>query len=342
VALDGSRPPQMVGGQDVPARTIEYAPAVSGGHLLFLRSDPWRGPAPVLRSIASGTERALIGAPVAPRDFPATALVEPQQVLFNAADGTQIHGQLFVPRDAQHAPAIIFMHGGPMREMLLGWHPRGYYNRAYGMNQYLASRGFVVLSVNYRGGVGYGRAFREPKGLGRAGASEYQDIVAGARYLQALPAVDSTRIGLWGGSYGGYLTAYGMAKNPEIFKAGVDLHGVHDWNSRFSNFAPATTAGGREADSVLAIGRASSPVCCVANIQGPMLLIQGDDDRNVSFSETVTLAQMMRRANKPFELLVFPDEVHDFLRDHSWLAAYHAAADFFDRTLVKGETVGMR
>jgi dipeptidyl aminopeptidase/acylaminoacyl peptidase len=225
--------------------------------------------------------------------------------------------------------------------MLLGWHPRGYYNRSYGMNQYLASRGYAVLSVNYRGGVGYGRAFREPARLGRQGASEYQDVVAAGKYLQTLAAVDSTRIGLWGGSYGGYLTAYAMAKNPELFKAGADLHGVHDWNARFSNFAPAATMTGREADSVTAIGRAASPVCCVDDIRGPLLLITGDDDRNVSVSETVTFVQMLRRANKPFEVLIFPDEVHDFLRHRNWLTAYRTTEEFFERTLKRGERVAV-
>jgi dipeptidyl aminopeptidase/acylaminoacyl peptidase len=265
-------------------------------------------------------------------------------VTFEAADGLRIHGQLFVPRglsSGARAPAVIFMHGGPMRQMLLGWHPRGYYARAYAFNQYLASRGFVVLSVNYRLGVGYGRAFREAERGGRRGASEYQDIVAAGRFLQSLPEVDGARIGLWGGSYGGYLTALGMARDPDLFKAGVDVHGVHDWNARFSSFAPASLSA-READSVLAVGRASSPVCCVTAIRGPILFIHGDDDRNVAFSETVNLVQMMRREGKPFELLVFPDEVHDFLRHASWLAAYRASADFLDRTLVRGEAVGMR
>ena len=338
VATTGGSAPQQVTRGD----SIEYAPAVSGDRLVFLRSDARRPPRPVLMTVNGHRQLTLTGAPRLPADFPAGELVEPQQVLFKAADGLEIHGQLFVPRNAARAPAVVFMHGGPMRQMLLGWHPRGYYNRAYGFNQYLAGKGFVVLSVNYRLGVGYGRAFREAERGGRRGASEYQDVVAAGRYLQQLAYVDSTRIGLWGGSYGGYLTAYGMAKNPELFKAGVDIHGVHDWNARFSSFAPSATANAREADSVLAVGRASSPVCCVADIRGPILFIHGDDDRNVAFSETVNFVQMLRRENKPFELLVFPDEVHDFLRHANWLAAYRASADFFDRTLVRGQKVALQ
>jgi dipeptidyl aminopeptidase/acylaminoacyl peptidase len=124
-----------------------------------------------------------------------------------------------------------------------------------------------------------------------------------------------------------------MVKHPELFAAGVDVHGVHDWNAPFSNFAPSVVARGKEADSVMTIGRASSPVCCVAALRAPLLLIHGDDDRNVAFSETVTFVKLLRDAGKPVETLVFPDEVHDFLRHDRWLGALRAAAEFFDRTI---------
>src|SRR5258707_9307375 len=97
------------------------------------------------------------------------------------------------------------------------------------MNQSLASRGYVVLSVNYRLGIMYGRAFREAPRSGWRGSAEYGDVVAGARFLQSLPQVDPRRIGLWGGSYGGLLTAPRPARNAGLFAAGGDFHGVHDW-----------------------------------------------------------------------------------------------------------------
>ena len=130
---------------------------------------------------------------------------------------------------AGRGPALIFTHGGPIRQMLLGFHYMEYYHNAYAMNQYLASKGYTVLSVNYRLGIMYGRDFREPPKSVWRGASEYQDVVAGAKFLQTLDNVDPQRIGLWGGSYGGFLTAMGLARNSDIFKAGVDFHGVHDW-----------------------------------------------------------------------------------------------------------------
>ena len=157
------------------------------------------------------------------------SLVTPQQVLFKAADGVTVHADLFVPEGGvAKKPAIVYVHGGPPRQMLLGWHYSDYYSNAYASNQYLASLGFVVLSVNYRLGIGYGYEFHQPAHGGIAGASEYQDIKAAGEWLQKQNFVDASKIGIYGGSYGGYLTAMALAKDSKIFAAGVDIHGVHD------------------------------------------------------------------------------------------------------------------
>ena len=161
--------------------------------------------------------------------------VTPKEASFKAADGTKVYGQLFLPSGGGKHPGIIFVHGGPFRQMLLNWHYMDYYSNAYAVNQYLASRGFVVLSVNYRCGIGYGHDFNFPARWGPTGASEYQDVVAGARFLQSDARVDPGPIGIWGGSYGGYLTALALARNSGIFKAGVDFHGVHDWSLDIDN-----------------------------------------------------------------------------------------------------------
>ncbi|MCU0636769.1 MAG: alpha/beta fold hydrolase [Gemmatimonadaceae bacterium] len=350
VPADGSAEAMVVSSAASPmSPSIESTPVAAGGALAFLRGDAFLPAQVVASALTDGvggaaTAAPIAGAPGAPADFPrASELVIPELVLLTAADGQQIHAQLFQPQRGTSSPltgvsggrrpAVIFTHGGPMRQMLLGWHPRGYYARTYAMNQYLASRGYVVLSINYRLGVGYGRAFREAPKSGRLGAAELQDVVAGAKWLASRPDVDDARIGLWGGSYGGYLTAMALVKHPELFAAGVDVHGVHDWNAPFSSFAPTVVSRGREPDSVMTVGRASSPVCCVANLRAPLLLIHGDDDRNVSFSETVTFTRLLREAKKPVEVVVFPDEVHDFLRHDRWLAALRAGAEFFGRTI---------
>jgi len=252
-------------------------------------------------------------------------------VILQAEDRTPIHAQLFLPADlraGERRPAVVFMHGGPVREMLLGWHYMYYYHNAYGMNQFLAGRGYVVLSVNYRSGIGYGRGFRQAKGRGPRGATEYQDIVAAGRFLERRPDVQPAHIGLWGGSYGGYLTAMGLARDSDLFAAGVDLHGVHDWSTR-------QFAGNGLGPEQLKLARESSPVAAMATWRSPVLLIQGDDDRNVNFNQMVDLVARLRQQHVTFEQLVFPDEIHDFLLHRTWLKVYAAAADFFDRQLKK-------
>ena len=218
--------------------------------------------------------------------------------------------------------------------MMLGWHNMYYYHNAYGFNQYLAGRGYAVLSVNYRLGIGYGRAFRQAKQGGGRGASEYQDVVAAAHYLRSREDIDQSRIGLWGGSYGGYLTALGLARNSDLFAVGVDLHGVHDWSLRISN-SNWVDYGNRDA---VKIAIESSPIGSVEKWRSPVLLIHGDDDRNVAFAQTVDLARRLRELKVPHEVIVYPDEVHDFLLHRHWLEIFDAAAKFLDKHLKGAKT----
>jgi dipeptidyl aminopeptidase/acylaminoacyl peptidase len=206
-----------------------------------------------------------------------------------------------------------------------------YYSNAYGLNQYFASRGYVVLSVNYRSGIGYGLNFREAIHYGPAGASEFNDVQGAGLYLRGRSDVDPKRIGLWGGSYGGYLTALGLARASDLFAAGVDMHGVHDWNIEIRNWTPSYNPETRA--DVARVAWESSPISSIKTWRSPVLLIQGDDDRNVQFSQMVELADALRKQGVQFEELVFPDEIHDFLLHKSWIAAYSAAADFFHRRL---------
>jgi len=315
---------------------IEWSPVVAanGYDFFYLGSDAQR-PSNVFHT-SFAKDRGTMSLTSPPADFPAHQLVTPQQVIFHAADGLEIHGQLFVPRNikpGEKHPALVFIHGGSMRQMLLGWHYMYYYSNAYAMNQYLASRGYVVLSVNYRSGIGYGRAFREAPGRAGRGATEYRDVVAAGKFLQARPDVDPARVGLWGGSYGGFLTAMGLAHNSDIFAAGVDFHGVHDWptdNWDGKNISPELTKLAHE----------SSPVSAVDTWKSPVLFIHGDDDRNVYFAQTVDLVARLRARGVHIEQLIFPDDIHDFLLHRNWLAGYHAESDFFDRQLKNSTSVG--
>ncbi|MFI5280098.1 MAG: S9 family peptidase [Gemmatimonadales bacterium] len=315
--------------RDVTAgRGIEVNPGfLEDGKVALLKGDARHPGTP---AIADSQSVNVIEGFAPPAEFPADVLVEPQQVIVRSADSLEIHCQLFLPPDsaAGRMPAVIFFHGGPSREMLLGWHMMGYYFNSYAFNQYLASRGFIVLSVNYRGGVGYGRAFRTAARRGRFGASEYADVMAAAQYLRGRVDVDTAHVGLWGGSYGGYLTGLGLARNSDLFAAGFDLHGVYDYAEE-SNLSRATGAS----DSAIAAARRNSPIGDVEHWRSPVLLVAGDDDRNVHFLQTVDMANRLRRQGVHVEELIFVDDTHHFLKHANWVAAYRAGAAFLAEQL---------
>lgn len=329
VSVDHPAPEPLTTGE-----SIEWAPVVTGDgrYVLCLGSTATRPAMPYRITHQGLTE---IASSAMPPDYPSAQFVVPRDVIFKSADGLEIHGQLFVPRGGKSSmPALVFMHGGPYRQMVLGFHPMDAYDYMYAANEYLASRGYVVLSVNYRLSLMYGRAFREPPHAGPLGASEYQDIVAAAKYLQALPGVNPRKIGLWGGSYGGYLTAMGLARNSDLFKAGVDYAGVHDWTAFFDK-----GEGAGASQTMRETAYQSSPVASIGKWTSPVLLIQADDDRNVPFAQTVNLVPLLRAHQVPYQLIVFPDEVHDSLLWRTWVRTFQATGDFFDRTLVQDETI---
>ena len=326
VPVSGGSPSQLTSGKGV-----EWSPVVlnDGRILTYIGSVATYPARPFAIALTPGNSSTALAPETWPKDFPSSGLATPQQAIFKSTDGLEIHGQLFIPNDAkpgEKRPALIFLHGGPIRQMLLGWHYMYYYANSYAMNQYLASRGYIVLALNYRSGIGYGRAFREAPGRAGRGATEYQDVLAAGKFLQARSDVDPKRIGLWGGSYGGYLTALGLGRNSDLFAAGVDFHGVHDWptdNWDGKNIPPQLTK----------LAHDSSPVIAVDTWKSPVLFIHGDDDRNVYFTQTVDLTARLREKGVEIEQLVFPDEIHDFLLHRDWLGAYHATTDFFDRHL---------
>jgi dipeptidyl aminopeptidase/acylaminoacyl peptidase len=240
----------------------------------------------------------------------------------------EVHGQLFRARGPGKRPAVVYVHGGPRRQMLLGFHPSGYYSNAYVFNQHLAASGYHVLAVNYRSGTGYGSAFRDAPGIARGGGSEYRDVLAAGRWLAERGEVDPARIGIWGGSWGGYLVALGLARNSELFAAGVDFHGVHSMLRPLpNNLSPDAQAAARQ------LQWDSSPLGAIERWRSPVLLIHGDDDRNVEFSQSVILARELAARRIPYRELVFPGERHSFHLHSHWLESFRAAEHFFDDTL---------
>jgi dipeptidyl aminopeptidase/acylaminoacyl peptidase len=330
------------GGAPMPLTTgsgIEWSPVTTadGQTIAFLKSDPQQPPRPAVMPVSSGAPREL-GRNLLPADFPAAQLVTPELVSFKASDGVDAHGQLFKPAGGPaRRPAVVYIHGGGPRQMLLGWHYRWEYANDYGANQYLVSRGFIVLSVDYRLSVGYGQSFQFAENTGVRGAAEYRDILAAGRYLRSRPDVDPSRIGVWGASLGGYLTALALGRNSDVFAAGVDIHGVHDRLP--ANPAQLTHAmvgdGLTEADvrQALKIQFESSPIAAVPTWKSPVLLIHGDDDRTVDFHQTVDLERRLLEKGVKVESVVLPDDVHDSLLWRHWTTAIGAMAGFFERSL---------
>src|SRR5580704_10712125 len=214
------------------SHAIEDLPQIGADGALFaLQSDGNQPLHPVALS-AGGQWRRL--APEAiPSSFPSSKLVMPQAVTFRAKDGQETHAQLFLPREttSKPHPAILFFHGGPKRQMLLGFDPKRTYSWIYAFNQYLVAEGYIVLSVNYRSGTGYGLDYREADNLGPGGGSEFNDLLGAITYLRGRPDVDSHRLGIWGPSYGGLMTALGLARASDALAAGVDYSGIHNWST---------------------------------------------------------------------------------------------------------------
>jgi dipeptidyl aminopeptidase/acylaminoacyl peptidase len=317
--------PQRVSGGDAS----QWSPVgLADGSVAYVNGG-WKD-APQVTLVAGGAARELVAAPT-PREYPADALVRPQLVTFRAADGLTIHGQLFVPADgaAKH-PALVFDHGGPPRQMLPGYHYMEPYSNLYQLNQALANRGFVVLSINYRSGIMYGHDFREAPRRGWLGASEYQDVLAGARLLRARRDVDAKRLGIYGLSYGGYLTALALARNSDIFAAGADQAGVGDWRALIDYWY-----GGKEVGTPMQrrTAFAASPDASLAKWRSPIYLSQSDDDRNVPFDQSVDLTTQLRSRGIDVTESAVPNDTHAYNLYANELARFTETANYLSAHL---------
>jgi len=330
VPVDKAEPEVMT-----PGTGNEWTPYISGDgeHMFYISATAQRPPLVAVMEL-DDQDSKLLGEDLIPEDFPTEQLVVPTQVVFDAPDGTKIHGTLFrTDNRRQQKPAVIYVHGGPPRQMLLGWHYSSYYSNAYAMNQYLASQGFVVLSVNYRLGIGYGYEFHKPVDGGRRGASEYQDIKAAGEWLAEQDFVDPDRIGIYGGSYGGYLTAMALGRDSDLFAAGVDIHGVHDRVSGRYTFDASDYEKAPDLQEAMDVAWQSSPVAYVDSWTSPVMIIHGDDDRNVYFRQSVDLVGRLMEKGVPMETMVIVDDTHHFMMHANQRRVNAAAADYLIRQL---------
>jgi dipeptidyl aminopeptidase/acylaminoacyl peptidase len=283
--------------------------------------------------VKKGDQAQILQADLIPSDFPQKQLVTPKQVKFTAPDGTTVYGQLFEKEGgSSQKPGVVFVHGGPQRQMLLGWSYMDYYNNTYALNQYLAEMGFVVLSVNFRLGIGYGYEFHRPAYGYYQGAVEYQDVKAGGEFLANLPQVNADKIGIYGGSYGGYLTSLALARDSGLFKVGVDIHGVHDLDGRYD--LPEGYEVAPDYEEAKEIAWNSSPIADLDTWTSPVLFIHSDDDRNVNVSQTTNLIRRFDELKKPYESILIPGDTHHWMKWENMIRVSNETANFLQKHLM--------
>jgi dipeptidyl aminopeptidase/acylaminoacyl peptidase len=324
-------------GHGSPVRTdqshaIEDIPQIGAdGSLFALQSDGNQPLRPVV--LTAGVQWRPLAPEAIPSSFPSSQLVMPQAVTFTAKDGLETHAQLFLPREATSSPhpAILFFHGGPQLQMMLGFNTdTREHNWMYAFNQYLVAKGYIVLSVNYRGGTGYGLDYREADNLGPGGGSELNDIVGAITYLRGRQDVDSHRLGIQGDSYGGFLAELGLARASDALAAGVDYAGIYNWSTFLSSV-------GQPIDGDDANRRAveSSPVATIDQWHSPVLLVKADGDLDVPVQQATALIEDLRSRKIEHDVVMIPNEIHAMSRYSSWMTLFNAADVYFDRHLDK-------
>lgn len=266
----------------------------------------------------------------------AAELVDSSVVRFKSFDGMEIPNILWKPKQASASnrlPALVFVHGGPG-----GQTTRGYNTIA----QFLANNGYTVLGINNRGSSGYGKTFFAADDQ-KHGHEPLQDCIEAKKYLQSLDYVDADRIGIMGGSYGGYMVLAALAFQPEEFKVGVDIFGVSNWLRTLESIPPYWESM-REA-LYLEIGNpvtqrdmliAISPVFHADKITKPLMVLQGENDPRVIKAESDDIVAAVRKNNVPVEYVVFGDEGHGFSKKKNQIEGYGKILVFLD-TWLKGD-----
>ncbi|MPZ17401.1 MAG: prolyl oligopeptidase family serine peptidase, partial [Luteitalea sp.] len=273
-----------------------------------------------------------------PASIARDGLVEPELVRYRAPDGQQVPAYLFVSSrlDRSHRhPAIVWVHGDGVTQSYDGWHVRRDYAVYYSFHQYLAQQGYVVLAVDYRGSIGYGKAWRQGH-FRDLGGKDYEDVAAGVDYLRSLGYVDVGRIGIWGLSYGGFMTLQALTVTPELFKCGINVAGVVDWRDWYKDPDGPWIEGRMGPPSQnAALYERTAPIERIDRIVRPLMVLHGTADVNVPFLESVRLIDVATKLDKDVELMMYPGEFHYFHREHVLRDAWQRVARFFDQHLAE-------
>ncbi len=280
-----------------------------------------------------------------PESLTSEKTILPRHLTYPSTDGFQVHGDIFLPKGfdaSRRYPAVVWVHGGMSRQMRYGWHPMHSYSLFYSFNQYLLHRGFVVLSVDYRGSIGYGRAYEEGTYLSMC-QGDLADVVAGASYLKSLDYVYPDAIGVYGLSYGGYMTLGAMTKHPDAFAVGVNIAGIWDW-PQYERWREETYPGSRwqgtqrlgglpNAENAQ-VWHEASPMHFVDGLKNPLLNLMGTEDERVDFTQMDSIIRDCVAHEKDFAVLYYPGETHTFTHRRTWKDALPRIEGAFRRYLM--------
>ncbi|MBU6167493.1 MAG: prolyl oligopeptidase family serine peptidase [Bacteroidetes bacterium] len=259
---------------------------------------------------------------------------KPEIVWFKAQDGVSVPARIYKPHPkVNHKGAVIFVHGAGYLQNVHEWWST--YYREYMFHNLLADKGYTVMDIDYRGSAGYGRDWRT--GIYRfMGGKDLSDQVDGARYLVEKYKVDPARIGIYGGSYGGFITLMALFNEHKVFKSGAALRSVTDW-AHYNHGYTSNILNIPTLDPIAY--KRSSPIYFAEGLKGNLLMLHGMVDVNVHFQDIVRLSQRLIELKKEhWELAVFPVEDHGFVETTSWLDEYRRILNLFDKTIAKPES----
>lgn len=263
-------------------------------------------------------------------EFKAYSWKDPQIVLFKAEDGAQVPARLYLPEPStKNGAAVIFVHGAGYLQNVHKWWSS--YFREYMFHNLLTDLGYTVLDIDYRGSAGYGRDWRT--GIYRhMGGKDLSDQVDGVKFLVDSHGVDAGKIGIYGGSYGGFITLMGLFTAPDVFKSGAALRSVTDW-AHYNHGYTANILNTPEEDPIAY--RRSSPIYFAEGLKGNLLMAHGMVDVNVHFQDVVRLSQRLIELKKDnWEMAIYPVEDHGFVEPSSWTDEYKRILKLFNSTLL--------
>jgi dipeptidyl aminopeptidase/acylaminoacyl peptidase len=318
-----------------PGTNIAAQWSPDGSRILYQHTDPRSAAALFVTGAKPGASPRRLGDPM-PAALDRDALVPPELVHYPSKDGQSVPAYLFVPKGLDRArkhPAIVWVHGDGITQNFDGWHTRRDYAVYYSVHQYFAARGYVVLAVDYRGSIGYGRAWRQGH-YRDLGGKDYEDIAAGVDFLKTLGTVDTARVGVWGLSYGGFMALQALTVTPELFGCAIDVAGVEDWADWYHDpDGPWIRARLGRPEENPELYKRTSPIHSIDRIVRPLLVMHGTADINVPFPESVRLIDVALKAGKDVDFVMYPGEFHYFHRAHVLRDAWRRAEAFFDAHL---------